>query len=344
MPCNLPVALWRALPLALVSQTGSFDPCLRAGAMSGGFTQAGEGLGHKYGVPQRAWCSGTLQPCPPARSSSPTLIFFRTTTSTRRRHCRLLWLCLSPRTEGCRGASLRFGPLLTPLLHTRPSRWGGTGLVAPWDPPPLFPLLSGLIPPPGRRWRPLGLTAGRAETSLPGAERRPCRRAGILPHVRARSIRTCTQSYLSVDAFWHRSSSCSLSQFDRQVKKKTQKKRHQTRRFVQKCPGSEPRPATALSEKEEDSTERFGFFYKPCEVFLEPSVCPVPHAADRRELPHFPAARSKTLALVCPVRAAGSGLSRHPGELPKLPPSWFCTASCPCVFLYELAGCLFHVL
>lgn len=48
---------------------------------------------------------------------------------------------------------------------------------------------------------------------------------------------------------------------------------------MQKCPGSEPRPATALSEKEEDSTERFGFFYKPCEVFLEPSVCPVPHAA-----------------------------------------------------------------
>lgn len=344
MPCNLPVALWRALPLALVSQTGSFDPCLRAGAMSGGFTQAGEGLGHKYGVPQTAWCSGTSQPCPPACSSSPTLIFFRTTTSTRRRHCRLLWLCLSPRTEGCRGASLRFGPLLTPLLHTRPSRWGGTGLVAPWDPPPLFPLLSGLIPPPGRRWRPLGLTAGRAETSLPGAERRPCRRAGILPRVRARSIRTCTQSYLSVDAFWHRSSSCSLSQFDRQVKKKTQKK--DTKRGVS-CRNApvlnHARPRPFLKRKK-TARSGLGFFINPARLFLEPSVCPVPHAADRRELPHFPAARSKTLALVCPVRAAGSGLSQHPGELPKLPPSWFCTASCPCVFLYELAGCLFHVL
>lgn len=70
MSCNLPgvlekpAALQRALPLALVSQVAPFHPCLlpglRAGAMSGGLTQAGGGLGHKYGVPQRARCSWDL--------------------------------------------------------------------------------------------------------------------------------------------------------------------------------------------------------------------------------------------------------------------------------------------
>lgn len=151
MPCNLPGVLEKPAESSAFGP-GFSDRLLQSLSESRGdvrrFHPGRSGTGAQIRGTPKSVVSQDLA----ALSSSPQLLtnsyFSRTTTSTRRRHCRLLWLCLSPRTEGCRGASLRFGPPLTPLLHTRPSRWGSTGLVDPRDPPPLFPLLSGLIPPP----------------------------------------------------------------------------------------------------------------------------------------------------------------------------------------------------